>query len=78
MADICNNCQGDLKKYDTYYDASVFTPMYGRRIWGLFCKHCFGELGGKLGVGRGQEFDSKTNVQIKGGNYDGKVADFTD
>jgi hypothetical protein len=58
----CDICQKDLLSGSRFYDARV--P--GGTAWAWLCQRCFARLGAMLGVGRGQEYDSKTRKKIRG------------
>jgi hypothetical protein len=59
--DKCQWCNEDLRRYATFYDAA---DRAGH--WGWFCRRCFIGLGLKIGLGRGQEYDSETSEKVKG------------
>ena len=51
----CQLCGISLEAAEKFYDARLYQ---GR--WGLVCPVCFNAFGTGLGVGLGQEYDSKT------------------
>jgi len=57
----CDLCKGDLRKYDTFYDGRTF-----RRSWAWMCRECWQLEGVGVGLGLGQEYDSKTNEKLRG------------
>jgi hypothetical protein len=59
---LCDGCGRSLDKFEYFCDARA---SHGH--WGLFCPSCHRSIcGGKLGVGLGQKYDSKTLVKIGG------------
>ena len=59
----CELCGTDLRRGNRFYDCSV--PRYSGK-WGLICENCFEVYQCKLGTGRGQEYDVKTKVKLRG------------
>ena len=57
----CQLCDGGLRRYDTYYDANTITGH-----WAWICRECWQFYGVGLGTGLGQEYDSATNMKLRG------------
>lgn len=57
----CNVCEQELRQYDTFYDARL-----KRGPWALMCRACWQRHGLGVGLGVGQEYDSKTLEKIRG------------
>jgi hypothetical protein len=58
----CQVCNGSLFAYDTFYDGS--TRPAGQ--WAWMCRACWQGYGRGVGLGVGQEYDSKTREKIRG------------
>lgn len=58
----CNNCGYDLRHYGTYYDGRI----KGHTMWAWLCLECWQIIGAGLGTGVGQEYDSKTDMKLRG------------
>lgn len=56
----CNICGGSLKAASEFYDCK--TP---RGPWAWMCEKCFHTFHCKVGIGLGQEYNSKTNEKIR-------------
>lgn len=59
--DKCQVCKGDLREYDTFYDSNSDSGH-----WAWMCRECWQFSGLGLGTGLGQEYDSKTNIKLRG------------
>ncbi len=58
----CDICKVDVRKFPSFYDART-----KEGAWALMCPDCFTEHGvGKLGIGWGQCYSSKTLEKISG------------
>ena len=59
---VCNMCGAFLPDETHFCDAKCNDGM-----WGLFCPECH-ELycSGRLGMGKGQKYDSKTLLKLEG------------
>jgi len=62
---ICDICSGDLRKGQHFYDAVMKTPV---RTWALVCEGCYITYRQykTLGTGKGQQYDSITNLKTDG------------
>ena len=58
----CDICEGKLRDKNVFYDGR----LRGRLQWAWLCKDCFAEFGFGLGTGKGQEYDSKTDMKLRG------------
>lgn len=56
----CQICEGPIGS--VFYDFSI--PWMGS--WAIGCHGCFTKLGGKLGTGAGQKYDSVTLEKLEG------------
>ena len=59
----CDVCKGPLKSGLTFSDAAV--PAAGGS-WAWLCQTCANTNGVRYGTGLGQQYDSKTNIKVKG------------
>lgn len=57
----CDSCGIELTKAKVFYDARTYTGS-----WGLLCPKHFFLLGVGLGLGKGQEYSSKTLNKLRG------------
>lgn len=57
----CQLCKGNLRQFSTFYDGKVFGSS-----WAWVCADCWSHVGGGLGTGLGQEYDSKTDEKLRG------------
>lgn len=57
----CQFCKNDLRKYDTFYDGNTNSGH-----WTWMCRECWKFNGLGIGIGIGQEYDSKTNEKLRG------------
>ena len=58
----CQLCKHPLSKATCFIDGR----LYLRSTWAIMCYFCHLEHGDGLGVGRGQMYDTKTLVKLKG------------
>ena len=63
----CDLCGKPLLEDETFYD---FVPGIalggGPTAWAWGCYQCFIAFEGELGMGKGQEYDSKTKKKLRG------------
>lgn len=57
----CEVCQGSLFQGKVFYDAKTHSGQ-----WGWLCRTCFLAYCKGVGVGLGQEYDSKTKEKLRG------------
>ena len=61
----CDLCGKKIRGSEkVFYDAAISE----NGPWGNICSSCFSEIGGQLGLGKGQKYDAKTGVQLSGGS----------
>ena len=57
----CNWCHVEIKKPTDEHGIQAFYDANLSGIgWGLWCPGCFKQFGGKLGIGLGQKYSTKT------------------
>lgn len=57
----CDICGRSLTLFPTFIDGQT---KFG--VWGLICPECYRRFGVGLGLGKGQEYETKTLKKIEG------------